>query len=397
MHEHARAVDRDEWSRLSVNLDARLDQRWFLLNDADIPVESRYLSVWSQGRLRALAPCLISLADGPGVLPHRASDVLLATGPIGGAELVMDRSALKTAGQAFRQCVDVEAMFPSIAVAAPCSAYAPVAELLCRTNSDLDIFEHTVEAIGTLASDISARLIAILGVRGESILCERAVDFGFLPALIFADTVLKVPWASFDEYLGSIGSKRRGELIRARHSDIELALEPNPGAIVEDLARVAVSHFATLNYNIDMDTLRGYICGSIRWFGRHYRIIVARRRGEVIGFSSVLSNGLSHKAVDLCIDREKAARGGNLFLAFMCEAVRDVIGQGGGTITFGATTYRAKLSHGCSLEPLWGLYKASDSSLQDALAEYLAVYNRVHTDCFGQLRRFEHHTPVAGA
>jgi hypothetical protein len=73
----------------------------------------------------------------------------------------------------------------------------------------------------------------------------------------------------------------------------------------------------------------------------------------------------------------------------MCAVIRHIIALGGGTVSFGATNYRAKLHRGCSLQLLWGLYKPVEPSLRRALTEYLSVFNRLQSDCFGPLRAFE--------
>ena len=389
VNRHAGEIDRAEWSRLCANLDARLDPRWFLLNDGEITAESRYISVWRGDGLCALAPCLVSLADGSGFVPHRVTDVLFSPERIHGSGLGMDSSVLLMGRQSLR----TESLFPSVAVATPCSAFAPVSDLLGRSASDVTAFESAVAAIEELATSVSARLWAILGIPAGSPLLEHAAKFGFLPALIAADTKMDVPWGSFDNYLGCLGSRRRysvrWELARTQERDVEIVLAPDPHAIVDDQVRIALSHLESLGHVGDVETEGWYLHETIRRFEHDYKVLCARRRGEVIGVCSVLSNGRSHKVLDCCVDPSKSARGDYLFPALMCAVIRHIIALGGGTVSFGPTNYRAKLHRGCSLQPLWGLYKPVEPSLRRALAEYLSVFNRLQSDCFGPLRAFE--------
>lgn len=390
-------IDRAAWSRFAANLDPRLDPRWFSLNEGEISAESRCVSVWRGDRLSAIAPCIVSLEGGPGFIPHRATDILFQPDRIHDADLKLDRPALEVSAKAL--CA--VSLFPSIAVATPCSAYAPTGDLLCRAEDDLEIFERALPAIEALAAGISARLWAILGVRADSPLLARAEEYGFLPALIAADTTIKVPWASFDDYLGSLGSRRRyatrWELARAKERGIEFSREPDPAAIVDAQVRLMLSHLESLGHVGDAETERSYLLETIRQFGDDYRIIAARRQGELIGFCSFLSSGRHHKVMDCCVDRSKADRDDQLFPTLMSETIRLTIALGGGVITFGSTNFRAKLHRGCSLQPLWGLYRPIDASTRSALANHLSVFNRAQSDAFAPLAAFENPTrPGAG-
>ncbi len=382
------SVDRDAWARFSANLDARLDPRWFLLNDGEI-AQSSYVSVWQHDHLRALAPCLVSRDGSDGFVPHRATDALFFPERIHGSGLGMDQQALMTAGEGLRK----ELLFPSLAVATPCSAYAPVSDLLWPSGSDLTGFQYLVTAIDQLAERVSARLWAILGIPAGSPLLAYAAEAGFLPALIAADTTMEVQWRSFDDYLGSLGSRRRysirWELTCARERGVELALAPNPLTIVDDQVRVARSRIESPGDVVDVETDGWYIRETIHRFGPDYRTVYARRNGELIGFCSFISNGRHHKVLDCCVDPSKTERSDHLFSALMSEVVRTIIALHGGTVTFGATNYRAKLHRGCSLQLLWGLYKPIEPSLRSALADYLSVFNRLQSDCFEPLRAFE--------
>lgn len=389
VYSHAGTIDRAEWCRLCANLDARLDPRWFLLNDAEIAPESRYVAVWRQDRLSTLAPCLVAPAGGDGFVPHRATDILFSPERIHGSGLRIDRRLLT----ASRQSLLTESLFPSLAVATPCSAFAPVNDLVCGSANDIVDFQLAVTAIEQLAATMSARLWAILGVPAGSPLLERAADFGFLPALIAADTIMSVRWESFEDYLGCLGSRRRysirWELARTRENEVEIAIAPDAQTIVDDQVRVTLSHLASLGEIGDAETETWYLRETIRRFGPDYSVLCARRRSELIGVCSVLSNGRTHKVLDCYVDPARTARGNYLFPALMSAVIEHIIARGGGTVTFGPTNYQAKLHRGCSLQPLWGLYKPLDPSLRQHLADYLAIYNRLQSDCFEPLLAFE--------
>ena len=381
-------VDLDAWSRFSTDLDARLDPRWFLLNDGGIP-QSIYVSAWEHDNLCAIAPCLVSRDGDTSFVPHRATDVLFSPERLHGSGLGMDQQVLITAGQPLRN----ELLFPSVAVATPCSAYAPVSDLLCRRGRDLASFQHLATAIEQLAEHVSARLWAILGIPGDSPLLAHAAKSGFLPALIAADTRMEVTWPSFDDYLGSLGSRRRysirWELAQARERDVALALAPSALAIVDDQVRVARSQIESAGDVGDAETEGWYIRETIRRFGADYRTVGAWRNGTLIGFCSFISNGRNHKILDCRVDPSMSDRRDYLFPAIMSEVVRTIIALHGGTVTFGATNYRAKLHRGCSLQLVWGLYKPVKPSLRSVLADYLSVFNRLQSDCFEPLRAFE--------
>jgi predicted N-acyltransferase len=393
VYQHASDIDEKQWARLAENRDARLARKWFLLNENDISSTSRYIGLRSHdGDLYALAPCLISETADSGFASYRATDALFTPEIIRGEDPVgLSRAELIEVGQQLRNIP----LFPSIAVASPYAPYAPISELFAKTAANPDSFSQLLAAIEKLANDVSARLWAILGIPDGSPLLKQANNYGFLPALISADTTMQISWKTFDDYLAALPSRRRSfarrELARLGEHAITIALEPDASILIDDLARISASHHESHDHIVDVASERMYFDDVVKLYGKDFRVISARRHGELIGFCSLLSNGSNHKGFEFGIDHTKADRSDDLFPNLMYSSIRQVIEMGGGSFTFSATNYKAKLLRGCSLELLWGLYKPLNPTLHAALLEYLPHFNRLQFATFESLQIFQGH------
>lgn len=393
VYQHASDIDEKQWARLVENHDVRLDRRWFLLNENDISAESRYIALWSQkGDLDALAPCLLSKTPGTGFASYRATDALFSPEIIRGADPVgLSRTDLIEAGKYLRNHL----LFPSVAVASPYSPYAPISELFNKCIANPYSFHQFISSIEELARVESAELWAILGIPEGSPLLEQAGDYGFLPAIVSADTAMHVPWKTFNDYLTALPSRQRSsarrELARLSTHAITIALEPAASELIHDLARISVSHHTAHGHSVDLESEQMYFNDIVKLFGKDFQVIGARRHGELIGFCSLLSNGSNHKGFEYGVDHTKADRNDDLFPNLMYGVIRRIIEMGGGSFTFSPTNYKAKLLRGCSIKLLWGLYKPLNPALHAALLEYLPHFNRLQFAAFEALKIFQGH------
>lgn len=382
VYESAEEIDAEQWSALAGDAEPRLDRPWFLSHVPE--TESAYVTVWRDGSLSALAPCLI-WGDEDEWTTQRPGIVLLAPqGVRGPDEPGLDRGPLRrTAAELLSY-----RFAPSLAVLSMSSRFARVSDLL---PADKASAERLLVEVDSLAASRGAALWAILGVAESSPLFEYAEELGFVSALLSANTVLHVP-QSFDDYVAALPRGRRPSIRREVRAPlergVEIAEEPDVPAIAPELNSVITAHRTHHGWPTPHAWPTDF-SRLVRAYGNDMRIISARRNGRLLAFGMMFSRRSSH-VTGYYADYSSFEAADFMFpnIAFY-SVVKRVAALGGGTIQLGPTNYRAKLLRGCSLERVWGLYKPLDAGLREPLAAHIRELNRLQAAHFDALAAFQ--------
>lgn len=381
LYSSARELSAAGWETLAVGGDARLHPAWARVMEQALPAV--YLGLRENGRLSAVAPCIVSREDDMAFASFRSTDILLRPEEVRGPDVPgLDRAELQRAASALRAVRPIR----TLTVVVPFARYADIQRLIAPSP---DAFERIVAELDALAATRDAALWAILGV-GEGDVVAHAERLGLRCALVSADTVLRAEWRSFEEYVAALPGTRRAVVRRERRSAAgryTVGVERNPREIVEDLARLVQLQRARYGTEGGRPMV---LCELAEEYGEDAALLGARAHGKLIAYTLLLRYRGSVQVFGYGADHTVRRREDFLWSnVAMYAPIEEVIRTGGATIRWGPTNYPAKLLRGSRLQPLWGLFRPLEPAVEAALDEYIEPFNRMQQAHYTALRQYE--------
>lgn len=192
---------------------------------------------------------------------------------------------------------------------------------------------------------------------------------------------LNVPFASIDEYLGSLSKAARKDMRRKLRSAAELRVEwrANIDDIVDDVMRLYKSTYANAEFSFE-ELTPDYFRGVLRELGERASCVTYWLADRLVAFNLVLHDG--KRLVDKFLGMDYAlVRDYNLYFCTWFENVRWCIERRIPLYQSGQGLHGVKLRLGSRLSPNWLWYRHRNRVL-DAL---LAIVER--------LARLDRHDP----
>lgn len=240
---------------------------------------------------------------------------------------------------------------------------------LLRRRPFLHVALPMTASTGLLGDETAELLGAVLAyVRRERLLfcvvdhlpASFATPPGYCKLGWLPETRLDLKWASFEEYLAFLPSKKRREIRRTQRRAVREGIVVEP-AIPEDafdamVADVTRRHGGTRHY------LPGLFRTAATALGPDLTLLAARRDGAPAGCIALLRSG--DDLVVRWIGRDYSLTTGTaVYHALLTACVRSAIGSGARTLRFGAAAYSSKKQFGVELEPRIRLFAARSGAV----------------------------------
>ena len=165
-----------------------------------------------------------------------------------------------------------------------------------------------------------------------------------------AEIYLDLPWASFEEYLKQLSSKKRKEYVRiSRRLEregilLELAdLQTEDAGVLRELVNNVFKHHNEPNVYIDELFLK-----ASHMMGDDFKLIVAHQNGKTIGCIAMLRGGNEWICKWMGLNYEQTLDSGTYY-GLLAECVRHSIQAGGSRLRMGATSYQTKQHFGVTV------------------------------------------------
>ncbi len=222
-----------------------------------------------------------------------------------------------------------------------------VTEVLYRVRRAEKLAGHTDMV---LIKDLDAPALA------ESHALE-GLSYGSVPTEPNMVLTLDPAWRTYDDYLGSLTSKYRGDIKNRVFKKFTEA-----GATVEAITDVAAHAEALQRLYLDVHsnaTLRPFTLPSTYWPGlaslgaENVVVHVARQGDRLLGFIVSLKDGDTAFAYHIGFDRAAANDGVPIYLRLLHASLAQAIAFGCRRVSFGRTALEPKSRLGCKPEPLY--------------------------------------------
>jgi predicted N-acyltransferase len=357
-------LDRTKWMELADGWPVELSYDWLRYEEGRVAARCVYLVVVDDTG-RYLGAAVAYLFDGTGHhTAYPVHEVLLGASHYP-APAVGDRAArLRELAERLR----ARARFiPSLVCVSP-SSYQP--GLLWRRRSDLTEQSLVVEGVLDMFADASnamgATASAVLFVPGTSTpLIEGLRRAGYHPARLGANSVLRLPFTSFDDYVLSLPPQRRRKVTRerARFAGLGPVIKTGgPELLDHDCAKLAAAHYRRYGHETSIPAVLDRFARIERQ--APLRVVTASVDGRLVGFSAFLVD------TGRFIGRMYGSDSGGYFEYFNLvyyEPIRLAIEDRVKEIQYGSETYDAKVFRGCQLTPLVGYFTSTDTGITMAV------------------------------
>lgn len=374
-------LDRHAWDGLERESFYQ-SSRWFASVEGELSRESMFVLAEEDARpVAGLAAYLVqpgayAFLDPPRVLLDRARSPELApfTDP---KRLARHAEALeRRLGSCYPVAVCVSAFGFATGAVGDAQAEEPAWAL--------------VEAFGDLSREWGCRSTAFLYVdeAARPALAEALRQAGYAPAALAARARLPVRWESFDEYLGSLRSRRRARVRRETAAFAASGLQTD--AVSGAAFAGQIEELAPLLANLQRKYGHGDLAGAratLAWADSSFRdvarLVVVRDGPEPVAFSLLFEVGDTFYAYLNGQTYDRRARESYAFFeASYYERVRLALRTPGIVqIDYGTEAYEAKVRRGCELQPLTSFFRLGDDAA--ALCPLLDEASRAYFASFG--------------
>ncbi|MDG9712472.1 GNAT family N-acetyltransferase [Streptomyces sp. DH10] len=336
------------------------DDRWWRFTERTDLHEVRYLAVREAGELVALAPLLVT-HDGAGLLFYDTPKMTGETNAFGAPELLDPQRRARWDELADRLADARRGQYPSLALAVFGSHHGIVhaagrdAVGQARVLAELPrLLEETAELLG-------CRSTSLLYATDEqaAILGPAARARGHVPAVLGAESVLRLDAPDWDAYLAGLVSRKRmrvnRELREYAEAGFRTVVREGPEALSDPIVDLQVALRA--KYGLpggrprvqrDFDAIRETV-------GDSCLALSAERDGETLGFVLYLRAGQALYGRTAGFDDDRAK--GVYFALTYHETVRWALAHDVREIWYGLAAYEAKKLRGCDLEARHGWFR----------------------------------------
>ncbi|MER7624381.1 GNAT family N-acetyltransferase [Streptomyces sp. NPDC126503] len=336
------------------------DDRWWRFTERTDLHEVRYLAVREGGDLVALAPLLVT-RDGGGLLFYDTPRMTGETNAFGAPELLDPERRTRWEELSGRLDDARRGQYPSVTLAVFGSHHGIVhatgrdeagrARVLAELPRLLD------EAAGLLGCRSSSLLYAT--DEQAAVLGPAAEARGHVPAVLGAESVLRLEAPDWEAYLAGLASRKR----RRAHRELEeyaaagfrTVIREGPEALSDSVVDLQVALRA--KYGLpggrprvqrDFDALRETV-------GDSCLVLSAERDGETLGFVLYLRAGDALYGRTAGFDDDRAR--GVYFALTYHETIRWALAHGVREVWYGLAAYEAKKLRGCDLEARHGWFR----------------------------------------
>ena len=226
-----------------------------------------------------------------------------------------------------------------------------------------------VDAAVALADERGAGTAAMMYLTPE-MLAEAAPAFGGRARALrsSAEVSISVEWASFDEYLRSLSSKRRGtarrDVRQFADSGLTVSVE-RLGACIDRASVLLAAVDEKYDTGATSEDERAYLAAQVELLDDRSVVFAARAGEEIVGICLLYRwrDALYGRSVGFDYDKLGDDRA-YATLSFY-EPIRYAIDEGIRRIHLGTGSWEAKLLRGGELTPLWSLVRPPDDLAAD--------------------------------
>ncbi|MEU3920216.1 GNAT family N-acetyltransferase [Streptomyces sp. NPDC029004] len=336
------------------------DDRWWRFTERTDLHETRYLGVYEEGALVALAPLLVT-RDGGGLLFYDAPKMVGDLGAFGDPERLPEHERARWEQLAAALPDARRDQYPSVALSVFGSHHGIVHATGRTAAQQRAVLAELPRLLDDAACTLGCRSSALLYVTDEQAeaIGPAAEALGHTPAVLGAESVMRLTAADWDTYLAGLVSKKRvrtnRELRQYAQDGFRTVIREGPDALTDSIVDLQVGLRA--KYGLpggrprvqrDFDAIRETVGDSIL-------VVSAERDGETLGFILYLRSGDALYGRTAGFDDDRAR--GVYFVLTYYDTVRWCLANGIRNIWYGLAAYEAKRLRGCDLEPRHGWFR----------------------------------------
>ncbi|MFD8259357.1 GNAT family N-acetyltransferase [Streptomyces griseoluteus] len=336
------------------------DDRWWRFTERTDLHEVRYLAVREAGELVALAPLLIT-RDGGGLLFYDTPKMTGELNAFGAPELLAPRERERWEALAGRLAEARIGQYPSLALGVFGSHHGIVHAAGRDTDGRARVLAALPRLLDEAAEQLHCRSSSLLYATDEqaAVLGPAAEARGHVPAVLGAESVLRLDAPDWDAYLAGLASRKRvranRELREYAEAGFRTVVREGPQALSDPIVDLQVALRA--KYGLpggrprvqrDFDAIRETV-------GDSCLVLSAERDGETLGFVLYLRAGQALYGRTAGFDDDRAR--GVYFALTYHETIRWALAHGVREIWYGLAAYEAKKLRGCELEARHGWFR----------------------------------------
>ncbi|MFD8155134.1 GNAT family N-acetyltransferase [Streptomyces sp. NPDC059720] len=357
------------------------DDRWWRFTERTDLHEVRYLAVREDGDLVALAPLLIT-RDGGGLLFYDTPKMTGDTGAFGAPELLDAGQRGRWDDLTGRLADARRGMYPSVALSVFGSHHGIVHAAGRDAAGRARVLTEVPRLLEEAADQLGCRSSSLLYATDEqaAVLGPAAEARGHVPAVLGAESVMRLYAPDWETYLAGLTSRKRSRVLNELRgytdAGFTTVVREGPGSLSDPIVDLQVKLRA--KYGLpggrarvqrDFDALRETV-------GDSCTVISAERDGETVGFVLYLRAGraLYGRTAGFHEDAK-----GVYFALTYHETYRWALAHGVREIWYGLAAYHAKKVRGCDLEARHGWFRFTGAGAPE-LEEVLRLQGTSETD-----------------
>ncbi|WP_335938781.1 GNAT family N-acetyltransferase [Streptomyces sp. PTD5-9] len=337
------------------------DDRWWRFTERTDLHETRYLGVYGpDSGLVALAPLLVT-RDGGGLLFYDVPKMVGDLGAFGDPERLPDADRTRWDGLVDDLPDARRDQYPSLALAV-FGSHLGLVHAAGRTPAQRrEVLAELPRLLDEAAERLGCRSTGLLYATDEqaALIGPAAEARGHTPAVLGAESVLRLDAWDWDGYLAALASRKRVRLRRElrdyREAGFTTVIRQGADALTDSVVDLQVALRA--KYGLpggrarvqrDFDAIRETV-------GDSCLVVSAEREGETLGFVLYLRSGQALYGRTAGFDEDRAR--GVYFSLTYHETVRWSLANGVREIWYGLAAYEAKRLRGCDIEPRRGWFR----------------------------------------
>lgn len=344
------------------------DDRWWRFTERTDLHEVRYLVIREDGDPVAVAPLLLT-HDGGGLLFYDTPRMTGDTSAFGAPELLGAPQRARWDELTGRLDAARRGQYPSVALAVFGSHHG-IVHAAGRDRAGRErVLAQLPRLLDEAAGSLGCRSSSLLYATDEqaTVIGPAARARGHVPAVLGAESVLRLDAPDWDTYLAGLVSRKRqrvkSELRAYAGAGFRTVVREGPGALSDAIVDLQVALRA--KYGLpggrarvqrDFDALRETVGDSCLVFS-------AERDGETLGFVLYLRAGRSLYGRTAGFDADRAK--GVYFALTYHETIRWALAHGVREIWYGLAAYEAKRLRGCDLEARHGWFRFTGAGRGD--------------------------------
>ncbi|TKI60058.1 GNAT family N-acetyltransferase [Lysinibacillus mangiferihumi] len=366
--------------------------QWLSYIENTLDTHLLYLVIEDENNnLMGIIPCQI-VTDSKGLLFYNLPRSFTKGGNFGNLDFLnlQQLQALKE----YQIKLENENLYPSLIAAIPNSYCGILINPDIATNERKSVLKALMYFFNILAEHIDSKIHGLCYIP-EHIYGDinEHLPEGYCKLTVGADSVLSIPWLSFDEYLMNFNDKRRNKIRREikefKSSGLKVEVLCGAQALSEDLIKLQLSLRSKYGHGGDPEKLsksfqimKDYLDDSIVVFN-------AILKDEIVGFVLFFRQDNKMYAHLSGFDYEKLV---NAFcypnLCFY-EPIKYAINEGINQIYYGLSSYEAKVRRGCELVEL-GAYisfntKIRNNAILEEISELLSFSEKQQLNHFHEM------------